>query len=134
MRIPHGFAAWAMALTLPALAACTGQPALPTAPPSPVPTKRAVTTTPPATLPPQATPLPCFTRADLAAMTLQEIAAQPSLCFDSEDGVQTEIAQAEQVEVIRAFLQNPTRRDGLRSGRHHGQFPQRRAARGALRR
>jgi hypothetical protein len=48
----------------------------------------------------------CLTRTALAAMPLEEIAAHPSLCFDSEDGVETEIAQAEAVETIRAFLQD----------------------------
>ena len=40
---------------------------------------------------------------------LPETASHPRLCFDSEDGVQTEIAQTEAIETIRAFLQDPTR-------------------------
>ena len=64
---------------------------------------------PPATPAPQLTLIPCFTRAELAAMALPDIASHPMLCFDSEDGVQTEIAQAEAIETIRAFLQDPTR-------------------------
>jgi hypothetical protein len=47
-------------------------------------------------------------------MSLPEIAAEGTLCFDSEDGAQTEISQAEAIETIRTFLQDPTRVVGFR--------------------
>lgn len=52
---------------------------------------------------------PCFTRADLAAMPLADIAAAATLCFDSEDGARTTIPQAELIDTIRSFLQDPAR-------------------------
>ncbi len=130
MRILGGSGTLAIALILPALAACTSQATVPAAPASPVPTKSAIGTALPATLAPapaalspQATSLSCFTRADLAAMTVQEIAGYASLCFDSEDGVQTMIEQAEEVEVVRAFLQDPTRQIAFREVTYMGNSP-----------
>jgi hypothetical protein len=62
-----------------------------------------------APLPPSSTSIACFTRADLAAMPLADIAAAATLCFDSEDGSQATIPQAELIETIRTFLQDPAR-------------------------
>lgn len=110
MPIHRGLSRCALTLALLTLGACTSQaPQSSALTPSAVPTELGVTTALPAILPPPATPIPCFTRAELAAMSLPEIAAKPTLCFDSEDGVQTEISQAEAVEAIRSFLQDPTR-------------------------
>ena len=95
-------AALALAFLITTAAACTNQAAPSTPPPSSP--RPSLTAGPAATLPPPATPRPCFTRAELAAMALEEIAAHASLCFDSQDGVQTEIAQAEAIETVRAFL------------------------------
>jgi len=124
MSIHRGWSRWVLTITLLTLAACTSPARQPSAPmPSPVPTQAAVAATLPATLPPQATLTPCFTRAQLAAMSLPEIAAEPTLCFDSEDGVQTEIAQTEAVDTIRAFLQDPTRLLGFREVTFMGNSP-----------
>jgi hypothetical protein len=117
-------ARWALTFLLPVLAACTSQAPVPSAPPpSPLPSQPATTATPPATLPPRPTPMPCLTRAELAAMPLEEIAEQPSVCFVSEDGVQTEIAQTEAVEAIRDFLQDPSRLIGFREVTFMGNSP-----------
>jgi hypothetical protein len=109
---------------LPILAACTPQTAPVTAPPAaPTSTVPAITASPPATLPPRPTTIPCLTRSALAAMPLAEIAAQPSLCFDSEDGVQTEIAQAAGIATIRDFLQDSSRLIGFREVTFMGNSP-----------
>jgi len=114
----------ALTLLLLTLAACTPQsPQISAPPPSSVPTQPAIATVPPGTQPPLPTPRSCFTRAELAAMPLEEIAAHPSLCFVSDDGVQTEIAQTEAIETIRAFLQDPTRLVGFREVTYMGNSP-----------
>ena len=38
-------------------------------------------------------------------MTLVEIAALPRICYQSQDGVETQIDQAKAVDAIHAFLQ-----------------------------
>jgi hypothetical protein len=117
-------ARWGLTLLLLTLAACTAQAPLTTAAlPTPATPPPAIATPPPATLGLPTAALRCFTRAELAAMPLEEIAAQPSLCFDSEDGVQTEIAQAEAIKTIRAFLQDPTRLMGFREVTYMGNSP-----------
>lgn len=124
MRTDRGLARRAMILLLPMLAACTGQTIpITLAPPAATSTTADISATPPATLPPRPTPIPCLTRAALAAMPLKEIAAHPSLCFDSEDGVLTQIAQAEAIEIVRAFLQDPTRLIGFREVTYMGNSP-----------
>jgi hypothetical protein len=109
MRISRGRASRAAVLLPMMLAACAvPTPAATVTPPAPTTGVMTVTTVPP-TRAPAATQPACFTRAALVAMPLEEIAAQPSLCFDSENGVQTEIDQAEAIQIVRAFLQDPTR-------------------------
>jgi hypothetical protein len=113
-----------MIFLLPLLVGCTSQTMPITAPPpSPTATPAAITATPPTSLPTRPTPIPCLTRAALAAMPLDEIAAHPSLCFDSEDGVLTQIAQAEAIEIVRAFLQDPTRLVGFQEVTRMGNSP-----------
>jgi hypothetical protein len=105
------------------LAACSAQtPPATASPPTQAPTQ-AIGTEPPQTQPPPPTPRACFTRAALAAMPLEEIAAQSILCFDSEDGLQTEIAQADAIETVRAFLQDPARLIGFREVTIMGNSP-----------
>lgn len=121
MRIPRAY--WPAALLMTTLAACSAQtPQAATSPPTQAP-PQAMPTEPPETQPPPPTPMDCFTRAALAAMPLDEIAAHPSLCFDSEDGVRTEIDQAEAVEIVRVFLQDPTRLVGFREVTRMGNSP-----------
>jgi hypothetical protein len=65
----------------------------------------------------------CLTRSQLAGMALPDIAALPTLCFDSEDGATTLIAQSDAVATIRAFLEDPTRLVGFRELTFMGNSP-----------
>lgn len=115
---------WAAPSVLLILAACATQTPLPP-PMSPVPgapPTAAKTATPPAILP-TSTPIPCFTRSELAGMALPDIAAHAILCFDSEDGIETEIAQADGIETIRTFLEDSTRVVGFREVAYMGNSP-----------
>ncbi|HET7011768.1 MAG TPA: hypothetical protein VFI11_13410 [Anaerolineales bacterium] len=74
-------------------------------------------TQPSSTLPPlEASPTsaPCFTREELAATALDEIAAWPEICFESSDGVHTTIDQTRALEAIHAFLQEDVAPIGFR--------------------
>ena len=116
MRADRTLAKWALAVAAgAALGACTTQ-VQPSGSPAPsvAPTEAPAATQ--ATLPPPSQPpsTPCWTRADLAAMPLADIAAAAALCFDAENGPQTTIPQAQLIEVIRTFVQDPSRLAGFR--------------------
>jgi hypothetical protein len=124
MRAEQPPARWALTLALAALGACTTQATPSASPqPSPVPTKAPAGIQATAPLPPPPTSIACFTRADLAGMSLVEIAAAETLCFDSEAGAQTTIPQAELTETIRTFLQDPARLVGFREMTFMGNSP-----------
>ena len=107
MRTPHhpwrGQALIQLIASAALLVACSNapNPALPT------PTTAATASVTILSLPaePSPTSWPCFTREALAAMTLVEIAALPRICYQSQDGVETQIDQAKAVDAIHAFLQ-----------------------------
>jgi hypothetical protein len=96
------------------LSACTGTATVtPTTPPSPI----AAASPPAATLPPANEPtdeVACFTREDLAAMTLTQVSEMSRLCYRSSDGVETHIDQARALAAIADFLQEPERLVGFR--------------------
>jgi hypothetical protein len=115
MPIPGRRVHWTLVVALLGLAACTAPNVVAPAPSTPESSESPPATRPPsATLPPPPTPLPCFTRGELAEMALNELAAWPALCFDSENGVRTEIDQAAAIATVRAFLQDPDRQMGFR--------------------
>jgi hypothetical protein len=109
-------------------AGCTTAPASATIPASPVQASATVRTPAEPTNPPPAleaspTALPCFSREDLAAMALADIAALPQICFLSSDGIETHIDQAHAIEAIDEFLQGRAGALGFREITRMGNSP-----------
>jgi len=129
MTTPRRWAVWAGLLATSALAACGPQRANPAASATRVSTQPPAATQPAVATHPAAIPLasstaaPCFTRSQLASMSLAEIASYPTLCFDSESGVTTEVPQSEAIETVRMFLQDPGRLVGFREMTTMGNSP-----------